>query len=235
MSNPRQIITTQNVFSGFKKLLPLSLFVIVFGLAFGLAATQAGLENGVILTMSVSVFAGASQFATLDLWGEQVSLIPVVVTVFAINARHLLMGASLQPHLAHLSTAKRYSAVLLVSDANWAMTLQAINQGKQGLGILIGGGMALWSFWILGTLFGLYFGSAINDPFSLGLDMVMACFLLVMVVDGNKNLRVFVIWVVAALSSSLAYWYLPPNSHVIVGALAGGTLGAIWIGKKYEH
>ncbi|MFT7388784.1 MAG: 4-azaleucine resistance transporter AzlC [Candidatus Endobugula sp.] len=235
MSNPRQIITTQNVFSGFKKLLPLSLFVIVFGLAFGLAATQAGLENGVILTMSVSVFAGASQFATLDLWGEQVSLIPVVVTVFAINARHLLMGASLHPHLAHLSTAKRYGAVLLVSDANWAMTLQAINQGKQGLGILIGGGMALWSFWILGTLLGLYFGSAINDPFSLGLDMVMACFLLAMVVDGKKNLRVLVIWVVAALSSLLAYWYLPPNSHVIVGALAGGTLGAIWIGKKHEH
>ena len=81
-------------------------------------------------------------------------------------------------------------------------------------------------------LLGLYFGSAIKDPFSLGLDMVMACFLLAMVVDGKKDLRVFAIWVVAALSSLLAYWYLPTNSHVIVGALAGGTFGAIWMGKK---
>ena len=150
--------------------------MIVFGLAFGLAATQVGLSNGAILTMSASVFAGASQFATLELWGEQVSLIPVAVTVFAINARHLLMGASLHPHLAHLSTLKRYGAVLLGSDANWAMSLQAIDKGKQGLGLLIGGGLALWSFWLLGTLLGLYFGNAIHDPFSLGLDMVMACF-----------------------------------------------------------
>ena len=235
MSNPQQTITIQNVYSGFKQLIPLSLFVVVFGLAFGLAATQVGLDNGMILAMSASVFAGASQFATLELWGAQVSLIPVAITVFAINARHLLMGASLYPHLAHLSTAKRYGAVLLVSDANWAMSLQAINNGKQGLGVLVGGGIALWSCWLLGTLLGLYFGSAINDPFSLGLDMVMACFLLAMVVDGKKDLRVFVIWIVAALSSLLAYWYLPPNSHVIVGALAGGTLGAVWMGKKHEH
>ncbi|MFT6102646.1 MAG: 4-azaleucine resistance transporter AzlC [Candidatus Endobugula sp.] len=235
MSNPQQIITIQNVYSGFKQLIPLSLFVIVFGLAFGLAATQVGLDNRAILAMSASVFAGASQFATLDLWGAQVSLVPVVITVFAINARHLLMGASLHPHLSHLSTAKRYGAVLLVSDANWAMSLQAINKGNQGLGLLIGGGIALWSFWLLGTLLGIYFGGAINDPFSLGLDMVMACFLLAMVVDGKKDLRIFAIWMVAALSSLLAYWYLPPNSHVIVGALAGGTLGAIWMGKKHEY
>jgi 4-azaleucine resistance transporter AzlC len=235
MSKPQQVITIQNVYSGFKQLIPLSLFVVIFGLAFGLAATQVGLDNGVILAMSASVFAGASQFATLELWGAQVSLIPVAVTVFAINARHLLMGASLHPHLAHLSTAKRYGAVLLVSDANWAMSLQAINKGKQGLGVLVGGGIALWSFWLLGTLLGIYFGSAIKDPVSLGVDMVMACFLLAMVVDGKKDLRIFVIWVVAALSSLFAYWYLPPNSHVIVGALSGGTLGAIWMGKKHEH
>ena len=235
MSKPQQVITIQNVYSGFKLLIPLSLFVVIFGLAFGLAATQVGLDNGVILAMSASVFAGASQFATLELWGAQVSLIPVAVTVFAINARHLLMGASLHPHLVHLSTAKRYGAVLLVSDANWAMSLQAINKGKQGLGVLVGGGIALWSFWLLGTLLGIYFGSAIKDPVSLGVDMVMACFLLAMVVDGKKDLRVFVIWVVAALSSLFAYWYLPPNSHVIVGALAGGTLGAMWVGKKHEH
>ena len=232
MSNPQQKITPPIIYSGFKRLLPLSIFITVFGLAFGLAASQSGLDNNSAIVMSASVFAGASQFATLELWSAQMSLAPVIITVFAINARHLLMGASLYPHVAHLSKAKRYGALLLVSDANWAMSLQAINKGNQGLGLLIGGGFALWLFWVLGTLLGLYFGSAIKDPFSLGLDMVMACFLLAMVVDGKKDLRVLAIWVVAALSSLLAYWYLPTNSHVIVGALAGGTLGAIWMGKK---
>ena len=77
--------------------------MVIFGAAFGLAATQTGLDNSSIMLMSSFVFAGASQFATLELWGAQISLIPLIVTVFFINARHLLMGASLYPWLRHLS------------------------------------------------------------------------------------------------------------------------------------
>lgn len=221
-----------NVWVGFKQLVPISLFVIVFGVAFGLAATQSGLDNPSIVIMSTLVFAGASQFAALELWGTQVPLVPLVITVFAINARHLLMGATLYPWLRHLSPAKRYGVMLVVSDANWAMSMQAFSRGEPGMGLLLGGGIALWSFWILGTWLGLYFGSAIRDPVSLGLDMVMGCFLLAMVVGGQKNLRMLIIWIVAACSSLMAYWYLPDNSHVVVGALAGGILGALWMEKK---
>ena len=88
--------------AGFRRMLPIALFVMVFGAAFGVAATQAGLAEGVIVTMSALVFAGASQFAALELWGPQVPVLPLMVTVFAINARHLLMGASLHPWLRHL-------------------------------------------------------------------------------------------------------------------------------------
>ena len=53
-----------------------------------------------------------------------------------------------------------------------------------------------------------------------------------MVIGGQKNLRMLIIWCVAAASSLLAYRYLPENSHVVVGALAGGVLGAVWMEKK---
>ncbi len=107
------------VWHGFRQLLPISLFVAVFGLAFGLAAVQTGLGGSAIVLMSTLVFAGAAQFATLDLWGTQVPLIPLAVTVFAINARHLLMGATLYPWLRHLPPAQRYAVMLVASDANW--------------------------------------------------------------------------------------------------------------------
>ncbi|MHA6495417.1 AzlC family ABC transporter permease [Pseudomonas borbori] len=229
------VITRQDVWAGFKQLVPISLFVIVFGLAFGLAATQTGLDDATIVAMSTLVFAGASQFAALELWGTQVPVVPLIVTVFAINARHLLMGATLYPWLRQLPPAKRYGVMVVASDANWAMAMQAFGRGKPGMGLLLGGGLALWSFWIVGTWLGLYFGNAIQDPVSLGLDMVMGCFLLAMVVGGQKNPRMLVIWVVAAGSSLLAHWYLPANSHVVVGALAGGVLGALWMEKPNEH
>lgn len=222
----------QDVWAGFKQLVPLSIFVIAFGAAFGLAAVQTGLDNPSAVLMSTLVFAGASQFAALELWGVQIPLVPLALTVFAINARHLLMGASLYPWLRHLSPAKRYGVMLVASDANWALSIQAFNRGKPGFGLLLGGGLALWSFWIFGTWLGIYFGGAIHDPKSFGLDMVMGCFLLAMAVGGEKNLRLLLIWTVAAGSSLLAYWYLPDNSHVVVGALAGGVLGAVWMEKK---
>ncbi len=220
------------VWGGFKQLLPISLFVVVFGVAFGLAAAQTGLDDSSVLIMSTLVFAGASQFAALDLWGAQVPLVPLIVTVFAINARHLLMGATLYPWLRNLPPAQRYGVMLVASDANWAMSMQALSRGTPGLGLLFGGGIALWLGWILGSWLGLYFGSAIHDPVSWGLDMVMGCFLLAMLVGGEKNLRILIIWTVAACSSLGAYWFLPENSHVVVGALAGGILGAVWMGKK---
>jgi 4-azaleucine resistance transporter AzlC len=225
-------LSYSQVWSGFKSLLPISSFVVIFGAAFGLAATQTGLDNSSIMLMSSFVFAGASQFATLELWGAQISLIPLIVTVFFINARHLLMGASLYPWLRHLPPIKRYSILLVISDANWALSLQAFNRGESGMGLLFGGGIALWLAWVLGTGLGFYFGNVIHHPALLGLDMVMACFLLAMVVGGQKNLRILIIWTIAACSSLLAYWYLPENSHVVVGALFGGIVGIFWKEKQ---
>jgi len=213
--------------AGFRQLVPISAFVTAFGAAFGLAATQAGLGDVATIAMSALVFAGASQFAALDLWGAQIPLATVALTVFAINARHLLMGATLYPWLRHLPAAKRYGIMVVATDANWAMSMQVFNRGRPGFGVLFGGGLALWLFWVIGTAIGAYFGNAISDPRRFGFDMIMGCFLLSMVVGGEKNPRMLMIWVAAAFSSLLAYWYLPENSHVVVGALTGGAIGIL--------
>lgn len=225
----------QLVWSGFKQLLPMSLFVLVFGGAFGLAAMQTGLNEPMTILMSTLVFAGASQFAGLELWGPDVPIFTLIATVLAINARHLLMGASLYPWLRHIPPLQRYGTMLFVSDANWALSLQAFNRGKPGMGILLGGGLVMWLFWIIGTWLGIYFGNAIQNPKSFGLDMTLGCFLLAMVVGGDKNPRILVIWVVAAATSLLAFKYLPENTNVILGAVAGGVIGVFWPEKINEH
>ncbi|MFV0478483.1 MAG: AzlC family ABC transporter permease [Parahaliea sp.] len=223
------------IWAGFTALVPIALFVAIFGAAFGLAASQSGLDDLQSVIMSTLVFAGASQFGALELWGPQVPLFTLLITVFAINARHLLMGATLYPWLKTLPLLQRYGIMMVASDANWAMAMQAFSRNQPGLGLLFGGGLALWIFWIIGTWLGAHFGNVINDPHGLGLDMVMGCFLLAMVVGGERHLRMFVIWTAAAVSSLLAYYYLPDNSHVIVGALVGGLAGTFWPEQSNEH
>lgn len=223
------------VWAGFRQTVPIAMFVMVFGAAFGLAATQSGLSAHWAVFMSTLVFAGAAQFAVLDLWGPQVPLVTVALTVFAINARHLLMGATLYPWLRHLPRTRRYGVMVLASDANWASTMQAFGRGQPGLGLLLGGGVALWAFWVLGSWLGTQVGDLVADSRRWGLDMVMGCFLLAMVVGGRKDLRMLGIWAVAGCASLAAYRYLPENSHVVAGALAGGLLGLVWVEKTHER
>ncbi|MFL1454797.1 AzlC family ABC transporter permease [Marinobacter sp. GN3S48] len=216
----------------FFRLLPISLFVVAFGAAFGLAATQKGLPPLEAILMSATVFAGASQFAAIDMWGGEVSVLPLIVVVFAINSRHLLMGASLYPMLKDVSPGKRYGLLLLLTDANWAVSAQDYQNGKRNLEVILGGGLVLWLAWIVGTWLGVYFGGLLQNPKSLGLDMVLGCFLLAMALGGRKSPRVLVAWAVAAVASLAAWRWLPANTHVVVGALAGGAIGFFWLEPK---
>ena len=216
----------------FFRLLPISLFVVAFGAAFGLAATQSGLEPLQAVLMSATVFAGASQFAAVDMWGMQVSVLPLMAVVFAINSRHLLMGASLYPMLKDVSPGKRYGLLLLLTDANWAVSAQEYQNGRRNLEVILGGGLVIWLAWILGTGLGVYFGGLIQDPRALGMDMVLGCFLLAMALGGRKSPRILVAWVVAALASLAAWRWLPPNTHVVAGALAGGLIGFFWLERN---
>ena len=225
-------LSTTKVRSEFLRLLPISLFVVAFGTAFGLAAVQKGLEPLQAILMSFTVFAGASQFAVIDMWGSEVSLIPLITVVFAINSRHLLMGASLYPMLRDMPPGRRYGLLLLLTDANWAVSAQEYQRGIRNLEVILGGGLVIWIAWIIGTWLGVYFGGLLKDPQSLGLDMVLGCFLLAMALGGNKSPRTLVAWTVAALSSLAAWKWLPPNMHVVVGALAGGAIGFFWLEKK---
>ncbi|WP_372965812.1 AzlC family ABC transporter permease [Marinobacter sp.] len=213
----------------FFRMLPISLFVVAFGAAFGLASTQAGLSPFESILMSVTVFAGASQFGALDLWGAEVSVIPVLVVVFAINARHLLMGASLYPMLKDVSPGRRYGLLLLLTDANWAACAQDYQNGRRNLEVILGGGFVLWLAWVIGTAFGAYFSGLLQNPEAYGLDMVLGCFLLTMVLGGKKTPRVMVVWLTAGVTSYAAWRWLPANMHVVVGALAGGVIGLFWL------
>lgn len=222
------------ILSGIRRMAPLSLFVVVFGLAFGVAALSRGLSGFEALLMSALVFAGASQFAALELWGPEIPLLPLIATTFAINARHLLMGAAIQPWLAHLPAGQRYGSLVLMSDSNWAMAAADRQRGETNVGILLGGGIALWFTWLLGTLLGVIFGSGIEEPERFGLDVIMGCFLLAMLMGGRRDLSILVPWSAAALAALAAMAWLPPHSHVIVGALAGGLAGLLLPPRRQE-
>ena len=67
-------MTMQGVKTAVVRLFPIALFTLPFGLAFGVAALEAGLTDVQAISMSVLAFYSAAQFAALGFWGETIAL-----------------------------------------------------------------------------------------------------------------------------------------------------------------
>ena len=84
--------------------------------------------------MSLLVFAGAAQFIVMDLWHPVLPVATIVITVFAVNLRHVLMGAALYPWSRSLTPAQRYGSAFFITDENWALTMRELRQGEDDVG-----------------------------------------------------------------------------------------------------
>lgn len=202
--------------------------VFVFGVAFGIAARGHGLEGWVAALMSALVFAGASQFAVLDLWTKPIPWLPLLVATFAINARHILLGASLRGLCRGLPARKVYGSMTLLSDLNWAALVAAERRGERDLGYLVGAGALMWVTWVTATVIGAVAGGlTLDDVKNYALDLVLVTFFATTLVGLRRGRVDDLPWLVAGLAAMAAVWFLPPNWHVLAGGLAGGIAGLV--------
>lgn len=226
------ILTLSGILRGGRAMFALGLFAIPFGLAFGVAATEKGMDAAMATAMSVLVFAGASQFASLEFWFSPVPAIPLLLAVLALNARHLLLGAALYPYMRSLPAGRRHVAMAMMSDANWAYALPLHRQGERDVGVMVGAGMVMWIGWIIGTALGAGLADVLFDPKLLAFDTVMvAFFATVLVTMARSGDAVLWPWLVAAGAALIGSWVLPPGWHILAGGLAGGLTGALLHGR----
>jgi len=102
---------------------------IVVGTTFGVVARQAGLTPLETAAMSLFVFAGAAQFAMVQLITVGAAVPVVIVTVLFLNLRHLLMAASLRSRFAELPSARRLAAAFFLTDESFAMATGYFRRG----------------------------------------------------------------------------------------------------------
>lgn len=219
--------TARGIARGLQSVAPIALFVIPFGMSFGIAGLSAQIDPLVILSMSMFIFAGAAQFAVLDLWSAPLPMLAITLTVLAVCARHLIYGMALAPWLLQVPSRHRFLALGVLTDINYAHTLPASDREPVDAGFLLGGGIAIWSAWVTGTVLGLVLGAGITEPAHFGLDTVMVAYFAPIAVQfwsGRSNLLP---WGVAATAAAISTQILPVGWPVVVGALAGGLAGMI--------
>lgn len=198
---------------------------LVFGVAYGAAAAAAGFSPVSAAATSAAVFAGTAQYAALELWHSPLPVLAILVTVVAINVRHVALGATLDEVLEGKRAFGRYAALFLLSEANWAAAQQARSRGRDGFTHLLLGGVLLWLAWLGGTLVGAIAARSVGDLERIGADTIMpaffACALLAMVRERAQISAAAVAVIVSGVGSLV----IPAHWAIMLGALVG-TAGA---------
>lgn len=212
---------------GARQLALVAALIFPFGLAFGAAAMAHGMSAGQAIVTSAAVFAGAAQFAALELWRTPFPLLSLTLVTFAVNARHIILGASLAPFVNPLPLPQRLLALLFLSDANFAVSRSAFRNGETDVGHLIGGGLVLWAAWVLGTAAGSMIGDASGTLRLFGIDAVMIAFFSAVLAADLKSAPLRIPAAGAAFAAIIGHFVFPEGWNIIVAAIAGGAIGAV--------
>jgi predicted branched-subunit amino acid permease len=208
--------------------------VFVWALTFGLMAREANLSALEATLMSVLVYSGTAQAATIGSFASgfqtAAGILAAVTAVLMLNARYLLYGASLQPWLAQATPAQAYAALFFMGDANWAMSTKAQAEGERDAAYILGSGVSMYLPWVAGTTLGALAGNWIADPRTLGVDFLLPAFCFAMAIGLLKSRSDIAPAAVAVLVAALLDSFAPSGWTLVAAGLAGGLTA--WIRFK---
>ena len=198
---------------------------VAFGLVYGVLARQAGLSLAATVIMSLLVFAGAAQFTAVGMWGQAGGPL-IVLTTCIINLRHLLMGASVAPHLR--GQPGRWKALLAfgLTDESYALAISRYLSGDGSREFFLGANLGLYAGWNLSTVVGAVLGGLVVDPSRWGIELVFPLTFLGLLMP----LLVRPMPIVVALASggvavTTAAW-LPGKGNLVLAILVASGIGA---------
>lgn len=209
--------------AGMLAVLPMLPGVAPFGIVAGLTAVGTGLAADQAMFLSVAVFAGAAQLATLQLMGDGALPAVIVLTALTINLRFAMYSASLAPHLQHLGRRWHLPLAYFLVDQNYALSIHRFRHGDEdwrgrGHWYYLGAGIVLWLTWQASTAVGVFMAAGVPRGWSL--DFIIPLVFMVLLVPALHNRA----HVVAALTGGLVATFgadLPLHLGIVTGAFTG--------------
>lgn len=212
---------------GFRSLLPIISGIIPFGAVMGSAFTEANLSFWQAMLMNTTVYAGASQLATVDLMKLNAAVFVVITTGLIINLRFLLYSAAMSPYLHDASPWMKFICAFTLTDQSYAaMTANhdKFNTNAEAIQFYLGTAVCMVFTWHGSVLAGYIFGNF--APAALSLDYAIPLSFVALLVPTLKNKTY---WGVALFSSviSIFCYNFPLRTGLMVSALL--SIGLAWM------
>ncbi len=218
---------------GMRDSVPVLIGVAPFGLLFGALAVENGLDIVEATLMSALIFGGASQMVGIDLFGTRIAPWMIVLSIFAVNFRHVLYSASLGPKLVRYSGLQKAVAFFFLTDVHYSAAERRHELGLPfRFGWYMGLTIPLYVIWIVETAIGGLFGRLITNPQSFGIDMLLPVYFLGIVVGFRRRRNWLPVVIASGLASLFAYVTIGSPWHVSIGAVAGVSFAALIAGDQ---
>lgn len=212
---------------GVRDILPAMIAGAPIALLYGALAVGKGLTPVEASLSSFLIFAGGAQFAALELWRSPPPILALAFSTLLINARHILMGASLKAKLAKFSPAQRVFGLFFMADENWAMAERRAAARALTPAYYFAMGVVFWANWWFWTTLGAYGGAFLGDPKRIGADFAFTALFIGLVAGFWKGRATAIVVAASAGASAAAYRLCGPPWHVAAGAVCG--IGAAYL------
>ncbi|MCF8483868.1 MAG: AzlC family ABC transporter permease [Rhodobacteraceae bacterium] len=151
---------------------PFVIVVVPFAVLFGVVATEAGLDLLQVLLFSVSVFAGASQFAALQLMQDQAPVVIILATSLAVNLRMLMYSVAMAPHLGQAPLGTRALMAYFLVDQSFAASQVEFEARPElplaeKVAFFFGTVIPIAPLWFVSTMVGAMLGQAIPPDYAI--------------------------------------------------------------------
>jgi predicted branched-subunit amino acid permease len=209
-----------------------------WGLVVGVAMINSGLSLAQALGMTLLVFAGSAQLASLPLIAAGAPVWVVFATALVVNLRFVIFSALLAPHFVHLPWKQRFllgyvSGDITVNLFQQRFPTEAPAPGK--VSFLKGLIIPNWFAWQTGSVIGIFLGSMVPPHWGLGLAGTLAiiCILVPAALTRASLVGVVVAGAVAVLAHGMPY-KLGLLAAVLVGMLCAMAVEEL-SGKGHKH
>lgn len=187
----KNITNTTNkriIYQAFIDILPLAMAVIPWGILCGSLAIKVGLSAVQAQLMSLLVFAGAAQLASLTLIGSVGALSSIFSSTFVISSRHLLYSAVFREHVRESSMLTRCCMAFFLTDEMFAVSCAYLEKNKSFSHLYaISAGVVFYLIWNVATFIGIVAGQFIPNIENLGLEFAIAATFIAIVIPSIKH------------------------------------------------
>lgn len=214
-------VDRSTVWTGFTAMLPVWVSAIPIGIAYSLAARDAGLSPLETQTMSLLVFSAATQLAAIAALGDGESILIIAGLALSLNTQLLLFGLAAGRRLRPYGT-RRLLAAGLLTDGSFAV---ASSLRPFTTGALIGAGASMYVAWNLGTALGLLGGSSVTRLNAFSVDVVGPLIYVAALVPLLRRRGDLLLVGAAALVALVALRVAPAGAAVLAAAAIGALIG----------